>query len=275
MPFSSIAVIGLGLIGGSLSRAFAARGIRMFGMDKSPSTLAMAAGTGVFDALTDNLDELLEFEPELVYLCLPVNKTVKYLRLLTEKSVTIPVTDAASTKSTICAEASELQLSFCGGHPIAGKESSGFAASDGGLFTGAYHVLTPGADVEELADSLSSLHESIGMRVTRMQPDEHDGIFGAVSHLPHITAYALVETVENSKPEALAYTGGGFRDFTRIAASDPDMWTDIFLDNASAVTAFIDAYITQLESWKLQIADGDRGAIHSRIEEARNIRRAL
>jgi prephenate dehydrogenase len=274
MAFKSIGIIGLGLIGGSFARAFFDRGLCVYGLDGSSSALAEAAGVDIFSALTDETDQFLALEPELIYICVPVEATKSVLRTLAEKGVTTPVTDGASTKTSVCALAGELGLNFCGGHPIAGREVSGFSASQNGLFEGAVHVLTPVAEGFP-EDDLRALHEGIGMRVTVMTAERHDLVFGAISHLPHVTAFSLVEAVNLVCPEAFAYTGGGFKDFTRIAASNPRMWTDIFLDNDKKIIGLIDAYIDFLKTWREDIEAKDEEKIYKRIEEASSIRRGI
>ncbi|QAR34308.1 prephenate dehydrogenase [Geovibrio thiophilus] len=274
MAFNSIGIIGLGLIGGSFARAFCDRGLCVYGLDECASTLAEAAGADIFSALTDDMDQLLALKPELIYICVPVEATKSVLKTLAEKGVKTPVTDGASTKSTVCALAHGLGLNFCGGHPIAGREVSGFSSSTDGLFDGAVHVLTPVADGFP-TDDLKALHEVIGMRVTVMTADRHDLVFGAISHLPHVTAFSLVEAVNKACPEAFSYTGGGFKDFTRIAASNPRMWTDIFLDNDKTVIELIDTYIDFLKTWREDITAKDEKKIYKRIEDASSIRRSI
>lgn len=274
MAFKSIGIIGLGLIGGSFARAFCDRGLSVYGLDGCTSTLAEAAQADIFQALTDDIDQFLKMKSDLIYICVPVEATKAVLKTLSAKRVTTPVTDGASTKSSVCALAGELGLNFCGGHPIAGREVSGFSASVNGLFDNAVHVLTPVAEGFP-EDDLRALHEGIGMRVTVMTADKHDLVFGSISHLPHVTAFSLVEAVNRACPEAFSYTGGGFRDFTRIAASNPRMWTDIFLDNDKTVIELIDTYIDLLKSWREDIADKNEEKIYKRIEEASSIRRSI
>lgn len=274
MAFKSIGIIGLGLIGGSAAKAFAGKGITLFGLDQSTSTLAEAAGEGIFNGLTDSLDDFLSFEPELIYICLPVEATKEILKALSDKEVKTPIADAASTKSSVCALALALSLNFCGGHPIAGREVSGFSSSLHNLFEGAVYVITPVAKEFPVAE-LQILHQNIGMKVVHMTAEKHDIVFGAISHLPHVTAFSLVETVDFACSEAFSYTGGGFKDFTRIAASNPRMWTDIFLDNDQIIIDLIDKYVDSLLSWKKDITEKNDKQIYKRIEKASNIRRSI
>ena len=274
MSIKTIAFAGLGLIGGSLALSFAEKNIRLIAYDKNPETLANAAKTGLFEYLTDDADTLLSLDFDLLYICLPVRTAVGFIEFLGTRGFKGAVTDGGSTKTATVNAAKAAGLNFCGGHPIAGKEVSGFSNAISGLFGGAYHILTPiegGFDTEILKD----LHESIGMRVCVMDAATHDRVFGLISHLPHISAFALVQTVFKTDSNALNYTGGGFRDFTRIAASDPRMWTDIFMENDENMLAMIDEYISFLNVWKEAIKNKDAGAVYDMIERAAGIRRTL
>ena len=267
-----IAFAGLGLIGGSLALSFAEKGIKVSAYDKNPDSLAKAADTGLFEFLTDDADTLLSLDFDLLYICLPVGTAVQFIKMLKDRGYKGAVTDGGSTKTGI-AEAAK-GLNFCGGHPIAGKEVSGFTHAQAGLFTGAYHILTP---VEGGFDPapLRELHEMLDMRVCVMEPHQHDRIFGLISHLPHITAFALVQTVFHIDSTALEYTGGGFKDFTRIASSDSAMWTDVFMENRENMLKMIDEYILSLNEWKTAITNKDAESVRTMIEKAASIRRAI
>ena len=274
MKINTIAFAGLGLIGGSLALSFAEKNIRLIAYDKNTDTLAKAVETGLFEYVTDDADTLLSLDFDLLYICLPVRSAVQFIEHLGAKGFRRPVTDGGSTKTAIVEAAKAAGLNFCGGHPIAGKEVSGFSNAISGLFGGAYHILTPiegGFDCQ----ALKELHESIGMRVCVMDGETHDRVFGLISHLPHISAFALVQSVFHIDKDALNYTGGGFRDFTRIAASDPRMWTDIFMENDKNMLAMIDDYISSLNVWREAIKNRDTEAVYSMIEKAAGIRRAL
>lgn len=272
MKIEKIAFAGLGLIGGSLALSFAEAGKRIIAYDKNEESLVKAASTGKFDYLTDDAETLLTLDFDLLYICMPVASAVEFIGWLKEKGYKGAVTDGGSTKTAIAEAAAG--LNFCGGHPIAGKEVSGFANAQAGLFTNAYHILTPiegGMDAEPLRE----LHSLINMRVCVMDAEKHDRVFGLISHLPHITAFALVKTVFHIDSTALEYTGGGFKDFTRIAASDPRMWTDIFTENRENMLTMIDDYIESLTQWKTAIEENDTDKIYKMIEKAAGIRRAL
>jgi len=274
MMIKHIAFAGLGLIGGSLALSFAEKGVKLTAFDKNPHTLAMASKTGLFEYVTDDLDTLLALDFDMLYICLPVRTACEFAAELGKRGFDRLVTDAGSTKADITEAAEEAGLIFCGGHPIAGKELSGFENAKAGIFDGAYHILTPtcpGFDIEPLIE----LHKSIGMKVHTIDAERHDMIFGLVSHLPHITAFSMVQTVAAVDIDALSYTGAGFKDFSRIAASDPRMWTDIFLDNDKNMISLIDSYIDEMVRWKEAIRNKDSETMYNMIEHAAKIRRTL
>lgn len=273
LNIKTIGFIGLGLIGGSLAKSFRQNGITIYAYDQSVPTLGSAAESGLFEGLTDNLDSFLDFDVDLIYICLPVKVAVEVLKALDQKQVTVPITDAGSTKASIQQLGDELSLRFCGGHPIAGKEVSGFDSADADLMNGAFHVLT-GDDVL-FSNALKQLHESIGMKVIEMAPAKHDKMFGLISHMPHLVAYAMIELVCEEDADSLNYTGGGFRDFTRIAASDPKMWADVFTDNKVVMLELIDRYTDLLNHWKSNIENDNYDHMFDAITDVRNRRRQL
>lgn len=273
MMFEKIGIIGLGLIGGSLAKAFNNIGITLYGYDQSLDTISSAVEYGIFEGLTDDLEEFLNFEPDLIYISVPVNAALKILGKLESKKVKTLITDACSTKISICSEAEKLGLNFCGGHPIAGKEVSGFVNSESELLNGSLHILVNGNDTE--INILKNLHEKIGMTVKVMNAKYHDEIFGVVSHFPHLISFALMELILKKDKNLLEYTGGGFKDFTRIAASDPVMWSDIFTDNGEYINCVIDEYIDILNEWKRQINTKEKGALMEKIRHVSSARQCL
>ncbi|HEY5998779.1 MAG TPA: prephenate dehydrogenase/arogenate dehydrogenase family protein, partial [bacterium] len=192
------------------------------------------------------------------------------------------VTDVGSTKAALVAAVEAVLpagVPFVGGHPIAGTEESGFTASFAGLYRGARCLLTPGASSTPAAvATVRSLWESVGMRVEEMDAGTHDRILAVISHLPHVVAYALVNAAaaaERGAPGLLSYTGGGFRDFTRIAASHPAMWRDICLDNRNEVLAAVDLFLAEAQRLRAMIAAGDGAGLEAAFAAARVVRRSL
>jgi prephenate dehydrogenase len=168
---------------------------------------------------------------------------------------------------------------FVGGHPIAGTEDSGFTASFAGLYRGARCLLTPGATATpEAVAAVRGLWESVGMRVEVMDAATHDRILAVISHLPHVVAYALVNaaaTADAALPGLLSYTGGGFRDFTRIAASHPAMWRDICLDNREEVLTALDGFLAEAGRLRELISRRDGEGLEAAFDAARVVRRSL
>ena len=192
------------------------------------------------------------------------------------------VTDVGSTKAVLTRRVEEVLppcVPFVGGHPIAGTEESGFSASFAGLYRGARCLLTPGATATpEAIAVVRGLWESVGMRVDVMDAATHDRILAVISHLPHVVAYALVNAAAQADaalPGLLSYTGGGFRDFTRIAASHPAMWRDVCLDNRAEVLRALDEFLAEAGRLRSLIAAGDEAGLEKAFDAARVVRRSL
>lgn len=280
--FSKVVIFGVGLIGGSfalaLKQAGAARSI--VGMGRSQQALARALELGIIDSAGDSVADAM-CGADLVLVAAPVAQTEAILAaLLPYLEEGAIVTDAGSTKSDVAAAARKALGSrigqFVPGHPIAGRESNGPDAAIADLYCGKKTVLTPlpensEADVERVAAAWTAC----GAIVHRLTPAEHDKVFAAVSHLPHLLAFALVDDIAR-KPHAdllFQYAASGFRDFTRIAASSPEMWRDISLANRDALLGELDAYLAQLTALRAMLADSDGAAIEGVYANARRARR--
>jgi prephenate dehydrogenase len=280
--FAKVVIFGVGLIGGSfalaLKQAGAARNI--VGMGRSQQALARALELGIIDSAGASVADAM-LGADLVLVAAPVAQTEAILAaLLPYLEDGAVVTDAGSTKSDVI-EAARKALGdrigqFVPGHPIAGRESNGPDAAIADLYCGKKAVLTPlaensAADVERVAAAWSAC----GAIVHRLTPAEHDKVFAAVSHLPHLLAFALVDDIAR-KPHAdllFQYAASGFRDFTRIAASSPEMWRDISLANRDALLGELDAYLAQLTGLRAMLAESDGAAIESVYANARRARR--
>lgn len=272
--FKNIGIAGLGLIGGSFAKAFSANGLNVYGYDTNLPTIEQGAFSGIFEGITNEFDIFIKFPLDLIYICLPVNVALVFIDKLGSANIKIPVTDASSTKKSVCIAAKKANLNFCGGHPIRGKETSGFENSETNLFQNAKHILTPDKN-DTLSGVLRLLHESIGMRVFIMDADSHDDIMGLVSHLPHLASFCLMDAVAEKRSEAFNFAGGGFMDFTRIAASDPTMWADIFTDNKNSLLNCISALEKSVKKWKNLIENDDYEKLKQNIQTVSNIRRLL
>lgn len=273
MNTTKIAIFGVGLIGGSLALCFKDKpGITVVGHAHRPDLLDTYMTREVVDQATLSIEEAA-CDADFIFLCVPVGKLEEYL----EKLSVLPlkkgciITDVGSTKASISEAAESLELQdvyFIGGHPMAGSERSGVEAASVLLFENAYYVLCPSSHVpQDVCDSLERLLAYTRAQVVKVEPKLHDEIVGAISHLPHIIAVALVNQICEYNESNTLYrrlAAGGFRDITRIASSDPVIWRDILLNNN-------DVMLRLLQDWNLGIsAFIDMLSSHDgqRIEEA-------
>ena len=250
----SVLIVGVGFMGGSFAKALRKHGFtgKIYGYDINPESIEKAKALGVIDDGTTNLPEVKNFNPSLVMLSSPVRTFERIAQELKNyiSSDTV-VTDQGSVKGNLVYRLEEILGSrYVGGHPIAGTEKSGVEHSIAELYEGKKIILTPTerTDVKALG-LVRELWEELGGEVEYMTPELHDYVFGVVSHLPHAVAFALVDTlIKLSKPDVdlFKYPGGGFKDFTRIAKSDPVMWRDIFLANKENVLLAIEGFINSL-----------------------------
>jgi prephenate dehydrogenase len=250
---TTIAIFGVGLIGGSLALCFKGKaGLRVVGYSNRQSSADKYVARGVVDAATTSVEEAAS-DADYIFLCVPVGKLDEYLQQLAAMKLKpgCIITDVGSTKASVAACARSIGLQdgavFIGGHPMAGGERSGVEAANEMLFENAFYVLTPEPDApEEAVERLTALLAHTRAQIVRLEPTLHDEIVGAISHLPHVIAVQLVNQVRhynesNSLYQALA--AGGFRDITRIASSDPVMWRDVLIDNREVV-------IRLLQEWR-------------------------
>lgn len=256
MSTRQLAVIGLGLIGGSLARALRAAGEvgRVAGFDPDPLQRARALQLGVVDQAFDSAAAAVH-HADLVVLAVPVLHTAEALRACLPglKAGTV-VSDVGSTKQSVLRDVASVCGSlppwFVAAHPIAGTEKSGVANSSAELFRNHRVILTPHAGQDPAAGAtVARLWRAVGARVVEMDAAEHDAIFAATSHLPHLLAYSFVDMLDRLERSADIFpnAGGGFRDFTRIASSSPQMWHDILRANAEAVGEILDRQIDELQ----------------------------
>jgi prephenate dehydrogenase len=278
-----VGVVGVGLIGGSLALALRRAGFagQIAGFDRDASALERAAKLQVIDQVAESASEAAR-GAELVVVAVPVKAvgSVMHDVGLALDSAAV-VTDVGSTKAEVI-ETARLELRerfarFVPGHPIAGREASGVEAATVDLFKGARVVLTPTAETDPKAvERVRGAWEAAGARVSMLGPEEHDRIFAAVSHLPHFLSFALVSEIASraDAAELFNFAAGGFRDFTRIAASSPEMWRDIALQNRTALLAELDRYGVRLAVFRELIEKGDGPALERLMAEARSARTA-
>ena len=277
--FNRVAIIGLGLIGGSiglaLHRAKGAQQITGFDLGKGISDAARRIGAidQPYTTLTDAVRGA-----ELVILATPVGAMRSLLQSMgTAITPGTVVTDVASTKSQVISWAEEFlpqSVAFVGGHPMTGKELSGVAAADANLFKDHIYCLTPTRRTNPAAiNKVTTCIEILGARVRFLEPAEHDGQMAGVSHLPFVASAALMNTVANDPAwgDASMLAAGGFRDMTRLAAGSPEMYRDICLTNSEALTRWLNAYIQTLSDLRNRIAEHDPGLGES-FARARQLR---
>ncbi|MFA7467701.1 MAG: prephenate dehydrogenase [Desulfotomaculaceae bacterium] len=276
------AIIGLGLIGGSLGLALNERQLakHIYGVDTNRENLEMALSAEAVHEAVDLREAVSDVE--LVILAVPVGAVPSLLRNINGwlKPGTV-VTDVGSTKQAIVDEAKSVlrpDIHFVGGHPMAGSETSGVAGADSYLFENAFYLLTPTPDTNHAAmDLVRGMVKGIGALVMEIPPDEHDLITAAISHLPHFVAAALVNAVTNMPvgDRALALSAGGFRDTTRIAAGSPQMWRDIFITNRDRVLESLSFFRAAVEELEEAIRAGKGAQIYHTLSEANQVRREL
>lgn len=280
---NKLVIIGVGLIGGSFALALRKAGLvrHIIGVGRSRENLQRACELGVIDEIAGDLALALK-GADLVLLAMPVGQTGKIMAQISPylEDGTI-VTDAGSTKQDVVAAArsflaGQLQ-SFVPGHPIAGAELSGVTAASADLFRDKNLVLTPLDETSaEAVTRVTELWQGCGAQVSQMHADRHDAILAAMSHLPHVLAFTLMNHVctgAGDKPEdLLRFAGSGFRDFTRIAGSSPEMWRDICLANREALLKQIDAYQNELTNLREMLARADGQALEKFFADARAAR---
>ncbi|MBI4516904.1 MAG: prephenate dehydrogenase/arogenate dehydrogenase family protein [Deltaproteobacteria bacterium] len=265
--FERVTIAGPGLIGGSLALAARAAGLvgEVVGLARSAETLAEARRRGIVDrASSDPLDAARG--ANLLVLAVPVRAIATVARqCLPVLAPGCVVTDAGSVKAPIVRELEALMppgQPFVGAHPIAGTEEQGPAAADPDLFRHQLCIITPSAQTDAAAAGrIQALWEGVGMRVERMSPERHDDILAAVSHLPHVIAFALVNAVVAAGGDLPRYRGGSLRDATRVASSSVEMWRDILLTNAAAVDAALARFSAELERLRGALRRGDEAEL--------------
>lgn len=279
MIVERLALVGTGLIGGSFALALKQAGAvrEVVGVGRNPARLTVARELGLIDRAAGWAEA---GQADCILLALPVGETETVLaQLAPHLKPGAVVTDAGSTKAGVVAAARAALgarfADFVPGHPIAGSEQSGPGAARADLYRGRRVVLTPepGTRAEAVA-TVRALWEAAGAQVETLDAALHDRIFAAVSHLPHLAAYALVDELAQRADGELffRYAASGFRDFTRIAGSSPDMWRDIALANRDALLAEIDAYVAALQSLRAAVDARDGAALHTIFSRARKAR---
>ncbi|MFX4263674.1 prephenate dehydrogenase/arogenate dehydrogenase family protein [Pelotomaculum propionicicum] len=281
--FKRAAIIGVGLIGGSLGMSLCSRRLagEVVGAGSRVENLRLAVELGAVNRYAGSPAEGVA-GADLVIIATPVSATLPVLRdILPYLEPEAVVTDVGSTKSEIVRAAEKILppgISFVGGHPMAGSEHNGVSGADPYLFENAFYLITPTAATQkEALVKVKKLAVGVGAKVVEIDPERHDLAVAAVSHLPHLLAAALVNTVARM-PESesvLPFAAGGFRDTTRIAAGSPLMWRDIFASNRAQVLKMIHNFRGELDLLERFLQEGEMDLIQSALEDARAARTAL
>lgn len=277
-----LCIIGVGLIGGSLARAVRQAGAveRIVGCSRDAAHLEKARELGVVDEITTDPVQAVQ-DADVVVLGMPVGAMERVLeQIAPHLAPGCALTDVGSTKASVVAAArrvfgDDLPGGFVPGHPIAGTEKSGVEASFPELFRQRRVVLTPlPSSAPDAVETVRHLWQAAGAVVESMTPEHHDEVFAATSHLPHVLAYSLVDTLArlDEKVEIFRYAAGGFRDFTRIASSDPAMWHDICLANREALLKVMDLFEQDLRRVRDAIATGNGDYLHTVFTQAKHAR---
>lgn len=281
--FRRVTIIGVGLIGGSLAMVMKKKGLadEIIGAGRRRDNLQKAKRLGVIDGYSLDLQKAAK-GADLVVLATPVGsfeKIAEEIRpALGDGTV---VTDVGSVKGRLVGSLERIipcRVRYVGAHPIAGREKSGIEAASADLFKGTRCILTPTKRTEPGAlRMIRALWEKAGAKTISMDPYRHDMIFGAVSHLPHVIAYCLVNTVLNLEEEGqvIKYSAGGFKDFTRVAASHPEMWRDICLLNRDNLIDMVKRFQQTLDNIRVAIESGEGSTLYKEFKRARKVRARL
>ena len=283
--FRRVALIGLGLIGSSLARAMRRDGTarEIVGHARSPETRAAAARLGFLDRVEESAAEAAR-GADLVVLCTPVGAMAAVAEAIAPALAPgAVVSDVGSVKASVIAEVAPLLpegAAFVPAHPIAGTEHSGPEAGFPELFENRWCILTPPQGAPRRAvERVRELWERSGAKVDEMTPEHHDLVLAVTSHAPHLIAYTMVGVADDmrrvTEAEVIKYSAAGFRDFTRIAASDPTMWRDVFLTNREATLEILGRFTEELFALQRAIRTGDGDMLHDYFTRTRAIRRGI
>ena len=283
--YTRVALLGLGLIAGSMAHAMRRAGLagEIVGSARSPETRAIAAEIGLCDRITETAAEAVK-GADLVVLCVPPGAMgAVAAEIAPHLAQGATVTDVGSVKRDVITQVGPhlpQGVHFVPGHPLAGTEHSGPRAGFAELFDNRYVLLTPEPDTDPAATAkLRALWEGCGARVEEMDADHHDLVLAVTSHTPHLIAYTMVGVADDLRrvtdSEVIKYSAAGFRDFTRIAASDPTMWRDVFLTNKEATLEILGRFTEELFALQRAIRRGDGDHLHAYFTRTRAIRRGI
>ena len=282
MTFEKVAVVGLGLIGGSLAAALRESGEvwEVFGVERDAESLRFALENGIADAGSPEIGPGVSGS-EIVVVATYVDAIAQVAKEVSGfVSPDTVVCDTGSVKAPVVREMEKeaRNIRFVGAHPVAGKETSGVRESDPGLFSGKKCVVTPvDGTCPEALSMVKTLFSLVGSEVVEIDPESHDEVFSLVSHLPHAVAYSLVGAVASSGGDGnlFDFSGGGLADFTRIAESSPEMWAGIFIENRDALLRAIGSFSGRLGEIEKAVASGNAEYLETLLRESRDSKRDL
>ncbi len=285
LPFARVGIIGMGLIGASLARAVRARmpTMRLTVHDADGGVRERVRALDLADDVTDTAAACV-IDADLVILCVPVRAMGSLAaEIAGELSAGCVVSDVGSVKASVLADLTAAlppSVHIVPAHPVAGTEKSGPDAGFATLFDGRWCILTPGPEADATAVArVTEFWTRLGANVETMDPAHHDLVLAVTSHLPHLIAYTIVGTASDlesvTRSEVIKYSAGGFRDFTRIAASDPTMWRDVFLSNKDAVLDVLQRFSEDLSALQRAIRWGDGDYLHALFTRTRAVRRTI
>ena len=280
--FNGILIIGLGLIGGSLALNLKREGFKgkIFALDLSEKRIRYAEERGIIDKGYTDLKDIPWEDIDLVVIATPLKTFTNIAEVLKNylKDGTI-ITDVGSVKGKLVKKLEDIfkPFKFIGGHPIAGTEKEGVENAVKDLFKGKKFIISTNYDKDDRdIKRIEGLWRDLGSKIEYMEPSKHDFIFASVSHLPHAVAFAMINSVvelsDKSEIDLFLYPGAGFKDFTRIAASSPEVWKDIFLENKDNLVKTIDVYQKVLDDLKKLIQEGDEEGLREYISQSRDKR---
>jgi cyclohexadieny/prephenate dehydrogenase len=283
--FNKLALIGFGLIGGSIARAARAQNLvgKIVTSARSDKTRARVKELGIVDDVVETNAEAVR-DADLVILCIPVGACGPVTQeIAADLKTGAIISDVGSVKGAVVKDMAPhlpAGVHFVPAHPVAGTENSGPDSGFAELFINRWCILTPPEGTDAAAvDRLRAFWAALGARVETMTPDHHDLVLAITSHLPHLIAYTIVGTADElaqvTSSEVMKFSAGGFRDFTRIAASDPTMWRDVFLNNKDAVLEMLGTFNEDLSKLTRAIRRGDGEALYEHFARTRTIRRGI
>jgi cyclohexadieny/prephenate dehydrogenase len=284
LPFARVAIVGMGLIGSSLARAIRSQmpTVHIAASDADAAVRARVAELGLADDVADNAGAAV-VDADLVILCVPVGAMAAVAaEIAPELAPDSVVSDVGSVKESVLnvLGAALPGVHVIPAHPVAGTEKSGPDAGFGSLFQGRWCIITPPPRADQvMVERLSEFWRRLGARVDVMEAAHHDRVLAVTSHLPHLIAYSIVGTASDleqvTRSEVIKYSAGGFRDFTRIAASDPVMWRDVFLNNREAVLELLGRFTEDLVALQRAIRWGEGDTLEALFARTRAIRRSI